>query len=138
MKNIDILKLNGSLKELSKETAKIALKFAVARNLQILAPVVEALQKARDGSDIEGAADFFRCRKAILDRGSDALETSHDLKALEAQYSDTVAKLSEREAEYKALLDSESEVSLISLNLSDFPAETKIDLTNLLPVIKET
>lgn len=161
MKKSDILLLNHALSQpslLKLTGAKFA--YAVARNLQIIKPEVEALQKAQEPSEEFTKYDTARAELAKKHAEKDekgepktkidpaTMRSSYvveDMKALEEE----VSKLKEehKEAiearetqvkEYNTMLEEEVSVELHKLNINELPSDISAkQMSEIISIIQD-
>ncbi len=153
MKNIEILSLNFTLSNINLKGVKFS--YAVAKNLTILKPEVEAITKANEISKDFEAYDNARVEIARKyakkdEKGEpEVKDGSYVLNGDKENFEKEIAKLQkthekaikEREKQvkdFKELLEKETTIALHKIKLTDIPEDiTSQQMSAIYPIIEE-
>lgn len=130
-----ILDIHKTLQIFLKEKISTKLKFKMAMIRHVLQPIVDMLKQARLADDIPRAREFFQERQKALQL--DKKQAALKLAALETEFAGPLKAILQREKEYTALLQDNSELQITKLLLDLFPEEIEVDISPLLPIIQE-
>lgn len=159
MKNKEILDLSNSLSSI-KNLKGAKFNYAIARNINILKPLVESLKSAispRDNFEEYEKLRIALCEKHAKkdDKGNaetaimnpmtgqtkyvleDEAAFEKELKKLDEKHKETLEEREKQEEEFKKLLEEETPVELHKISLSEIPEDiTTVQMNGIYQIIE--
>lgn len=152
MKNQEILSLYENLHQLNLKGVKFS--YAIAKNIALIKPEVEALQKATEMSEEYKAFDAKRIELAkkhakendqgepVQEGGKFILEDKQAFKeefdALKEENKELIESREAQIKEFTELLDKQNDIKLFKINIKDVPEEiTTVQMNQIYSLIEE-
>lgn len=145
MKKIEIVSLYEALHSLAKLSG-VKFSYGVTKNINILKPEVEALEKAMEGTEKYKAYDLARQEiakkyskkdedgnpviKEQEERRTYVIEDrksfNKEIESLQVEYKEVLEERKAQEIENEALMQTETDIELYKIKMSDVPEEISV------------